>query len=153
MLHLLPLLRSKVDVASLKVATLLEKRTERSCGFKAVGQRLAPFIFLWRHTSSPTSKSASLLFYVVVRRIGRTTAVSPSRTNSSLGTILTTTKLFGTWGTFVLSTLGASNNLLGGLMVRCPRGERRRAQSQKRRMRPRWRHPGMHAGFGGDSGK
>mmetsp|Transcript_32038 Transcript_32038/g.43365 ORF Transcript_32038/g.43365 Transcript_32038/m.43365 type:complete len:120 (-) Transcript_32038:744-1103(-) len=35
MSRLLPLIQSQVAVASLKVATLLEKRTVRSCGFKA----------------------------------------------------------------------------------------------------------------------
>jgi len=35
MTHLLPLIREATEVASLKVATLLEKRTSRSCGFKA----------------------------------------------------------------------------------------------------------------------
>jgi|MDSY01.2.fsa_nt_gb hypoxanthine phosphoribosyltransferase len=35
MTHLLPLIKRSAAVASLKVATLLEKRTPKSCGFKA----------------------------------------------------------------------------------------------------------------------
>ena len=35
MTHLLPLIRANAAVSSLRVATLLEKRTPKSCGFKA----------------------------------------------------------------------------------------------------------------------